>query len=296
MKIQNVFLCAGLALLLAGCGDYVGKENTHPLYVKAGQCKAASNYNDAAKYFEEFLYTCPRSAAAHYELAQLYGDNLDNQVLAIAHYEKFLELAPDSADSGDVKKYIEGSKKKLFEKMSAEYQAADADKNKGELEKNRQLLQQYVDYSNKLKAQNDEMRQMITSGKLVRPAASGAASQSAARAASAEGARPAAAARSAARTSRPAAARSGAAAEKTSAAKQPAAKAAAASEPAAKPGKSGTYTVKAGDTLYKIAREVYGSTRYTSLIRDANKNKLRNDRVEVGDILVIPQLPSRGGR
>ena len=56
---------------------------------------------------------------------------------------------------------------------------------------------------------------------------------------------------------------------------------------AAAPGSS--YTVKAGDTLSKIAKEHYGDAKAYMKIFDANKDKLTDpDKIKVGQVLVIP--------
>ncbi len=50
-----------------------------------------------------------------------------------------------------------------------------------------------------------------------------------------------------------------------------------------------TYTVKAGDTLSKIAKEFYGNANQYMKIFEANKDKLKNpDQIKVGQDLVIP--------
>ncbi|MFL6414673.1 MAG: LysM peptidoglycan-binding domain-containing protein [Bryobacteraceae bacterium] len=54
-------------------------------------------------------------------------------------------------------------------------------------------------------------------------------------------------------------------------------------------GSSTTYTVKAGDTLSKIAKEIYGNANEYHKIFEANQDKLQSpDKIEVGQQLVIP--------
>ncbi|MCB1607001.1 MAG: LysM peptidoglycan-binding domain-containing protein [Xanthomonadales bacterium] len=54
---------------------------------------------------------------------------------------------------------------------------------------------------------------------------------------------------------------------------------------------SGTYTVKRGDTLSKIAKEVYGSASKYPLIFEANKPMLKDpDKIYPGQVLRIPEL------
>ena len=50
-----------------------------------------------------------------------------------------------------------------------------------------------------------------------------------------------------------------------------------------------TYTVKSGDTLSKIAKEVYGDPSQWKKIAEANKEKVPNpDLIHPGDELTIP--------
>jgi len=70
---------------------------------------------------------------------------------------------------------------------------------------------------------------------------------------------------------------------------QPQAAAAAAGASGGSTGGGQTYTVKAGDTLSKIAKEFYGSANDYNKIFEANKDQLSSpDRINVGQELKIP--------
>jgi len=50
-----------------------------------------------------------------------------------------------------------------------------------------------------------------------------------------------------------------------------------------------TYTMKAGDTLYTLARRYYGDGKLWTKIFEANKDKIRDVHdIPVGTVLVIP--------
>jgi nucleoid-associated protein YgaU len=69
----------------------------------------------------------------------------------------------------------------------------------------------------------------------------------------------------------------------------PAPQAQAAAASAGGAGSSKTYTVKAGDTLSKIAKEIYGNANDYHKIFEANQDKLQSpDKIQVGQELVIP--------
>ena len=51
-----------------------------------------------------------------------------------------------------------------------------------------------------------------------------------------------------------------------------------------------TYTVKAGDTLSKIAKQHYGNANLYMKIFEANKDLLRDpDKIQVGQVLKLPE-------
>lgn len=52
-----------------------------------------------------------------------------------------------------------------------------------------------------------------------------------------------------------------------------------------------TYTVKKGDTLQKISRKFYGTTKKWAVIYKANRDKLKTpDSLYPGNVLIIPQI------
>ena len=52
------------------------------------------------------------------------------------------------------------------------------------------------------------------------------------------------------------------------------------------------YTVKAGETLSEISKAKYGSTKFATLIYEANRDRLKSeDDLHIGDKLRIPPKP-----
>ena len=299
MKKSCLFLSAAIAafsaLLLTSCGDYVGKEKTHPLFIKAGTAKNAGNYQEAARYLEEFLTICPKSAETHFRLASLYGDNLDEPLKAVYHYRKYLELAPnDTTNADDINGFTELAKKRLYEKLKEEYKDNSANVALNEdLEKTKERLNKYVEYSKALENQNQLMKQRLREIAEQRRAGTNRAQAPAAapapqRTVSSTAAPAAGQSASSASSSRTPAANTAGTVSGTAAA------GAAVSQNPSSGGKLGTYTVKSGDTLIGISRKIYGSPRYYKLIADANKGVIpANMQLRVGQVIKIPQLPSR---
>ena len=121
-KVVFTVLAAGGLLFSAACKkDYTGKEDSHPIFAQGVTLKSSQNYSKARDAFEGFLVYCPKSARAHRELAELYSDYLGDYVRAVYHYERYLEYAKISdIDRKDIRKHIEGCKKKFYERYQQE--------------------------------------------------------------------------------------------------------------------------------------------------------------------------------
>ncbi len=271
-----LLFAAASVFVLTSCGDYVGKEKTHPLFVKAGTAKSAGNYQEAAKCYEDFLLICPKSAVTHFELASIYGDNLDSPLKAAYHYEKYLEMNPnDTTNADDIKNFAAAARKNLFKKMMEEYKN-DPTLMKGsgeELDKVKERLDKYIAYSKALEEQNTIMKQRLRTiaGERTEAGKIAAAKSGAAKTAGGDSAAATAAGKTAAK----------------SAAKNTGASAAA-------PAAGGTsYKVVAGDTLVAVSRKIYGSPKYYKLIADANKDVLgKSMQLRAGQTLKVPALPA----
>ena len=280
---------AAAALVLSACNDYVGKEKSHPLYVKAAKEKSAGEYKEAARCYEEFLLICPKSSRTHHELGNLYSDNLNDPLRAVYHYRKWMEMNPDDKTNyEDVRLLAETAQKNLFKKLKEEYKdSAEAKQAAEELQKLKDQLAQAQNSLKQVEEQNQKMKETLLAVKAEREkmnaqtaarnkqnlaAAAAAEKNAAAPAAKANPAAPAAAARGKAV---PAAAKGNA--------------------PAAPAGKTVTsYKVQPGDTLIKISQKCYGTSRYYHLIVNANRGKIGSkNQIRIGQTLVIPPKPQK---
>lgn len=178
MKLKHTFmlsLAAAGMVCFTGCNkDYVGKENSHPLFAKAVSYKTSQNYLKAAESYEGFLVQCPKSAKAHRELAELYADYLNEYVKAIYHYEKYMDYAAlSNADRQDNRRIIDGLKQKFYEKfqrdsgqipMSQDEKDTLQNQLNGQKQFNAKLLEKYkelLDNYRKVVEQNKQMRDQI---------------------------------------------------------------------------------------------------------------------------------------
>ena len=64
------------------------------------------NYDGAIAAFENALLSNPKSASAHLELGLLYEEKKANYAAAIYHYQKHLELRPESNMAETVKQHV----------------------------------------------------------------------------------------------------------------------------------------------------------------------------------------------
>ena len=281
---KRVLLFSSLAaavLVLSACNDYVGKEKSHPLYVKAAKEKSAGEYKEAARCYEEFLLICPKSSRTHHELGNLYSDNLNDPLRAVYHYRKWMEMNPDDKTNyEDVRLLAETAQKNLFKKLKEEYKdSAEAKQAAEELQRLKDQLAQAQNSLKQVEEQNQKMKETLLAVKAEREKMN---AQTAARnkqnlAAAAAAEKNAAAPAGSAKPAAPAAASKGKAV------------------PAAPAGKTVTsYKVQPGDTLIKVSVKCYGTPRYYHLIVNANRGRIgRNNQIRIGQTLVIPPKPQK---
>ena len=174
-KALTLSLAVAGFFCFTGCNrDYVGKENSHPLFSKAVSYKTSQNYLKSAESFEGFLVQCPKSAKAHRELAELYDSYLNEYVKAIYHYEKYMDYAAlSNAERQDVRRIVDGLKQKFYEKYQRESGQVPMSKDEKETLQNQlsaqkqisaKLVERYkelVDNYQKLNAQNNQMRDQL---------------------------------------------------------------------------------------------------------------------------------------
>jgi tetratricopeptide (TPR) repeat protein len=145
-----VALC--LALCCGGCipADSHLDEEKDPHFQHGRNLVNGQDFKGAVEEFEKALETNPRSAAAHFELGWLYENKVNDYAAAIYHYQRYLQLQPDSDRSQaiDVKERIRGCKQQL---ANSEFPLP-----------NSQNLQREVD---RLTAENLLLRQQLDAGR-----------------------------------------------------------------------------------------------------------------------------------
>lgn len=93
-------------LVLSGC-DLLTVSQTGRNIREGNDAVQRGEYQRAVQYYESALDGTMLSAEAHYRLGLVYEDHLKNQVAALHHFERYLELAPQGQFATDVKGYVE---------------------------------------------------------------------------------------------------------------------------------------------------------------------------------------------
>ncbi len=117
LRLRAISRAGGLLALAAclnGCipGDPRVDEEKDPHFQRGITLVNGLDYKGAADEFEKALEENPRSAAAHFELGCLC-DSMSNSAAAIYHYERHLELMPNSPHAAMIQQRIHGCKQDL---------------------------------------------------------------------------------------------------------------------------------------------------------------------------------------
>lgn len=275
---------AALGVLLLGGCDLLTVSQTGRNIREGNEAMVRGEVPRALQHYEAALDGTMLSAEAHYRLGLLFEDQLKNEVGALHHFERYLELAPQGQFSTDVKAYVERLRLVIVSSLAegTVLPAREASRLKNE---NLALRQQVT-----------EMRQQAPSGRgatpvaaapapVVNPVATPAmivAATPPPQPSSAPGepevrrAVPVGAAV-------PIAATDGDVAMVTPI--NPAAPTASAADAPVR-----TYQVASGDTLAGIARKYYKNSSQWPKIAEANKATLEDPtKLKVGMVLIIPE-------
>lgn len=267
-KVNAWIMVAALALsLLAGCTSQVQEQDAlefnYPAIRKARAKLREGDKKSALALLNRAIDEKPRLAQAHLEVAQLYDDYDHNYVRAIYHYERYLELRPQT----EKKEMIEG----FIRKAKIAFAASVTGQDPG-LDKKVQALQE----------DNDRLKQNLRQVRenLARSIAAPVSPRSAV----------------ALRSGEPALAEDGApiagpAIAGSAMGPATTAKPESGSNAAGTPAVAGThYRVQRGDTLSVVAARVYHNPRKWKLIYDANRDMLGgSQKLKTGQVLIIPK-------
>jgi len=237
-------------------------------------------FQKAVQHYESALDGTMLTAEAHYRLGLVYEDKLKNNVAALHHFERYLELAPQGQFATDVRGYVERLRLVIASRLAegTVVPAREATRLKNE---NLELREEIAELrEQQSRAKTSALRTVASPTPVPRPAL----------AAFPEGTPPPlppeATPEPEVRRALPATAALPVAVPTAPAQSVPPA---ATPTPTAAPAAPQSHTVVSGDTLSKIARKYYGNSGDWQKIAEANKAILPDPtKLKVGMVLAIP--------
>ena len=117
MRTIYLVMAAGL-IALTGCDKNSGtmeeREERDPNILSGQQYMDQGNYDAAIQEFKLAMVQEPRMARPHLDLATIYQNYVYNPIHAIYHYDRYLELRPESEKS----EFILEQRQKVFNKFA----------------------------------------------------------------------------------------------------------------------------------------------------------------------------------
>ena len=272
---------------LGGC-DLLTVSQTGRNIREGNEALARNEVQTALQNYEAALDGTMLSAEAHYRLGLLYEDQLKNEVGALHHFERYLELAPQGQFATDVKGYAERLRLLIVSRLA---DGPVTPTREATRLKNENLA---------LKQQLTELRQQAPSGRAAAPVAAAATpvpkpvATPAMVVAATPPPTPAPAVPVEPEVRRAVPVAGAVPAPVTDGDTPIVTPIGAAAAPVVAPVSGGapvrTYQVKSGDTLAGIARQFYKNSGQWPKIMEANKGTLADPtKLKPGMVLVVPE-------
>ncbi len=273
MKIHLLYyLPAVLMLLAAGCdvpsGRGVAPDQSRPMR-EALSAERLGEFDKALAHYDEVIALYPRYAMPYLQIAIIQHEKKKNYIGAIYNYEKYTLLAEPGRDGGNiaiVSNRMAKARQLLIAQCAKTISAGSADRNVQMLSNIARLnekVSQLEGDKRKLAESNDVLRAEIVArdNRITRQALL------LERMKSSTGADAPSSGRNLA----------GIVQYQT-----------ISNDDGTKTSVQ-TYEVKSGDTLSRIAEIAYGDAKKWPKIKKANPDKIKDDRVRPGDVLIIPE-------
>jgi nucleoid-associated protein YgaU len=317
--------CALLVLVISGCSrssiaTEESKERNSSLYRRARSAEQSGEVKEAIRLYRTLLVEEPRAYSVHFQLAALLQDSEEDYISALYHYKQYLALRPETEKANLVQDRIRVTEQllapQLLRKLGTSAQALsqahllkENDRLKEQLTKlegEKSVLSEEKDRAEKTamasQAELERLRELLNKMRAVdraeKSAESAATIAERERAAATNKTRDGKSLRElrleAEKEAADAANKTGTGTtdDVMNKVKQKLGDAPAEPEtgthkkPRPEPK---SYTVQAGDSLFKISEKFYGDSTQWKKIREANRATINPDgRLRIGQTLVIP--------
>ena len=94
MSILSLFIVAGCGRV--GVSEFEKKERGNALFSQAITTETSGDVAGAIKLYKQVMIDEPQAYSAHFMLATLLQDHEEDYIAAIYHYNRYIELQPDS--------------------------------------------------------------------------------------------------------------------------------------------------------------------------------------------------------
>lgn len=273
MKIHLLYsLPAVLILLAAGCdvpsGKAVAPDQSRPMR-EALAAERLGEYDKALAHYDEVIAIYPRYAMPYLQIAIIQHEKKKNYIGAIYNYEKYTQLAEPGRDGGNiaiVSNRMAKAHQLLIAQCAKTISAGSADRNV-------QLLSNIAKLNDKVSQLEGDKRKLAESNDVLRAEIVSRDNRITRQALLIERMK------------------SSTGGEETTSGRKLAGVVqyqTISNDDGTKTSVQ-TYEVKAGDTLSRIAEIAYGDAKKWPKIKKANPDKIKDDRVRPGDVLIIPE-------
>jgi tetratricopeptide (TPR) repeat protein len=103
--------------MLGGC-DRLFEQKGEDALNMAREKEKEGDYQAAIQWYEASLDGTGKTAEAHYSMALIFDDKLDNPVAALDHFRRYMELSPHGAHVKDAKSFADQDEFKLANTLS----------------------------------------------------------------------------------------------------------------------------------------------------------------------------------
>jgi len=323
MRFLNSCFCALLLLVATGCSRSTvateeAKERNTSLHRRARAAEQSGEIKEAIRLYRTLLVEEPRSYSVHFQLGALLQDSEEDYISALYHYKQYMALRPETEKATLVQDRIRMTEQLLapwlLRKLGPSAQALsqahllkENDRLKEQLTKlegEKSVLNEEKDRAEKsalasqaeLERLRDLMNKMRAAERIEKPNETATTiaerERTSASNTNRDGKSLRELRREAEKEASDAAAKTGTGAtdDVMNKIKQKMGDAPVDPGTTKKPHpEPKSYTVQAGDSLFKISEKFYGDTTQWKKIRDANRATINPDgRLRIGQTLVIP--------